>query len=200
MAVEKNNEVNIENSGENPGLIVGINNAPINIYQLQNSVKMPSKIAVIVKVLGTTCFDEDESQSTNLIAFKPDEKIQHNSVIKYREIIQNHAIYFSLCDDVINSYDNSSIGSKNRILRCIKNWYVELKGELLLSFKDSGKQDIEIVRENADLLIDKVVQKIRDTIKQSSNAIEMDIEDMESGIMCFVCYCFMKCKILEKPL
>jgi len=197
--MSKNSEVGIDNSGDNAGVIVAMNTGTIN-YQLQNSIKIPSKIATIVKTLGAVCVDEDDPQPLSFAAFKPDEKIQYNCVIKYDQIIREYATYFSQCEDAMNLYDNSNMGSKSRILRCIKNWYLEFKGELLLFFKDDNKQDIEIVRNNADLLIDKVSQKVRDIILQSSNSIELNHEDMDLGITCFVCYCFMKCKILEKPL
>ena len=197
--MSKNSEVGIDNSGDNSGVIVAMNTGIIN-YQFQNRKKIPSKLAIIVKILGAACADEDDSQSLSFAAFKPDEKIQYNCVIKYDQIIREYATYFSQCEEAMNVYDNSSMGSKRRILRCIRNWYLEFKGELLRLFKDDNKQDIEIVRSNADVLIDKISQKVRDIILQSSNSIELDHEDMELGITSFVCYCFMKCKILEKPL
>lgn len=197
--MSKNSEVSVDNRGDNSGILVAMNTGTIN-YQLKNTVRIPSQIATIVKTLGTVCIDDDDMKPFNLAVFKPDEKIEYNCVIKYSEIIKEYAIYFSQCEDAMNVYDNSNIGSKNRILRCVRNWYLKFKGELLLLFKNDAQQDIEIVRCNADSLIDKVSEMIKDIILQSSNSFETNHEDMELGIICFVCYSFMKCKILEKPL
>lgn len=195
----KNSEVSVDNSGDNSGILVAMNAGTIN-YNLSNNVRIPSQIATIVKTLGSVCIDDEYIQPLDLAVFKPDEKIEYNCVIKYSEIIKEYAIYYSQCEDTMNLYDNSNIGSKKRILRCIRNWYLKFKGELRLLFKNDDQQDIEIVRSNADSLIDKVAEKIKDTILQSSNSIETNHEDMELGIVCFVCYSFMKCKLLEKPL
>lgn len=62
------------------------------------------------------------------------------------------------------------------------------------------KGEMDIVRENADNIIEKVKQHILKVVRESG---EMEVtyqEDMELGIECFTCYCFMECKILEKPL
>lgn len=195
----KDSEVSVDNSGDNSGIMVGINMGTIN-YQLQNSIRIPSQIATIVKTLGTIYIDDEDINTSNIAVFKTDDKIEYNCVIKYSEIIREYAIYYSQCEDTMNLYDNSYIGSKKRILRWIRNMYLEFKGELLLIFKDDAQQDIEIVRSNADSLIDKVAEKIKETILQSSNSNETNHEDMDLGIACFVCYSFMKCKLLEKPL
>lgn len=195
----KNSELGIDNSGDNSGVMVAMNTGTIN-YQLQNSIRIPSNITTIVKKLGAVRVDEDDPQPLSFAVFKPDEKIQYNCIIKYDQIIREYSTYFTQCEDAMNLYDNSNMGSKKQILLCIRKWYLEFKGELLLSFKDDNKQDIEIVRNNADSLIYKVSQKVKDVILQSSNSIDLNHEGMELGITCFVCYCFMKCEILEKPL
>ena len=194
----KDHKMSVDNSGENSGVLVGTNNGTIN-YQLQNNTKIPSMITEIVKTLGNIYVD-NENESSSFVAFEIDDKIQHNSIIKYREIIRAYAIYFYQCENAMDLYDNSNIDSKARILHCVKIWYLEFKGDLLLLFKDSHQTEIELVRDNADLLIENIYQKIKEAIVGSSNNTSMNIEDVDLGVICFVCYCFMKCKILEKPL
>lgn len=74
------------------------------------------------------------------------------------------------------------------------------RGSILLENKDSGKEDIDIIRQNSDKIIDMVQDKIFETVKAANEIDIMYIEDMELGVTCFTCYCFMECKILEKPL
>lgn len=191
------NEIHTENSGSNSGMIVGINTGTISL-QSQNIVKMPSHIACIVKSLGALDMGDGDSSTRINIPFTTDAKLKFNHVVKYKEIIKENSIFFSQCEDILNLYDNSNIGSKNRILQCVRKWYLEEKGNLLLTYDNENQT--EIVRTYADALIDKVSERIKHTILSSVNMMEMSQEDLELGTSCFVCYCFMKCKILENPI
>lgn len=192
------NDYSIDNSGRNEGVIVAQNNGNIDI-SIQKAVKIPSLISTIVKSLGEVC-SYDESRSTVPQEFKPDEKIEYNFVIKYKEIIKNYAAFYNTCENYLNVYDDSNIRGKAKILNCVHLWYMNAKGDVLLENKDIGKSDIEIVRENSDRLIDMVKDKISETVMSSSIIETTYIEDMDIGITCFTCFCFMKCKILEKPV
>ena len=192
------NDYSIDNSGRNEGVIVAQNNGSIDI-SIQKAVKIPSLISTIVKSLGDVC-SYDEGRPTVPQEFKPDEKIEYNSVIKYKEIINNFAAFYNTCENYLNAYDDSNIRGKAKILNCVHLWYMNAKGDVLLENKDIGKGDIEIVRENSDRLIDMVRDKIFETVTSSTIVEVMYIEDMNLGITCFTCFCFMKCKILEKPI
>lgn len=192
------NDYNIDNSGNNEGIIIGENKGNVAI-SIQKAVRIPSLIATIVKSLGGVCSD-DEGRSDVPKEFKPDEKITYNRVIKYRDIIKNFATFYNVCEEYLNAYDDSNIRGKAKILNCVHLWYLDVKGDLLLENKDSGKSDIEIIQENSDRLITNVRDKIYETVEKSQIVDEIYIEDMNLGVTCFTCYCFMKCKVLEKPL
>lgn len=189
----------IDNQGTNEGVIVGLNQGTIN-FLLQEKLKIPSLISSVVKALGSVCVDNDDVESSlDLNMFKPDDKIEYNCVIKYKEIIKEYAAYYTYCDDILNIYDNSNIGSKAKILCCVKFWYLESKGQKLLELKKSSATDIEKIRDNADFFIESVINKIKQIIYASANLDDTNFEEILLGITCFVCYCFMKCKILERP-
>lgn len=59
------------------------------------------------------------------------------------------------------------------------------------------KAEINIIRENSDDIIDMVKERILRAVVDSHES--MYREDMVQGIACFTCFCFMECKILEKP-
>lgn len=194
------NDYKAENSGNNQGLIVGQNTGNIN-FSLQKVVKIPSLISTVVRTLGEVCSTEDiPLSSSNPQEFKPNEKIEYNCVVKYRDIIREFSAYYSVCENHLNAYDDSNIRGKAKILRCVHLWYLNAKGEILVENKESGKSEIEIIRENSDKLIDIVQNKIYEAVKNSGEIETMYIEDLELGIACFTCFCFMECKILEKPL
>lgn len=192
------NENSINNSGINNGPIIGQVNGDF-VYSPQEAVKIPSLISTIVKSLGDLCSNDDGS-SADLQKFKPDEKIDYNCVIKYREIIINFSAFYNTCEDFLNSYDDSNIRGKAKILNCVHLCYMEAKGTILSANKNSGKSDIEIIRENSDKLIEMVRDEIYNIINASTAVETMCIEEMKLGVTCFTCFCFMKCKILEKPI
>ncbi len=191
-------EYKIENSGYNQGLIIANHEGNINIT-LQEAVKMPSLISTVVAALGNVCSNmEMPSGNNDYREYKPDDKIEYNCVIKYKETIKYHSAYYSICEKHLNAYDDSNIRGKAKILRCVHEWYMETKGDVLLRNRNSGKAEIDIVRENSDYIIDMVKERIRKCVIDSHELMLM--EDMELGIACFTCFCFMECKILEKPL
>ena len=93
------NEFKTENSGENQGVIVGHNSGNINV-SIQKVVKIPSLIATVVKTLGEMCVQDYFSDNTdNLQEYRPDEKIEYNCVVKYKEIIKDFSAYYSICEN-----------------------------------------------------------------------------------------------------
>lgn len=193
------NDYKIDNSGNNQGLIVGENTGSIEV-SIHKAVRIPSLISAVVKSLGEACSNDDSGSTFDTKEYKPDEKIEYNCVLKYKDIIRYFSAYYSVCEGYLNAYDDSNMRGKARILNCVYLWYMKAKGTVLLANKDSGKKDIDIIRENSDKLIDMVQNKIFETVKAANEIDVMYIEDMELGVTCFTCYCFMECKILEKPL
>ena len=194
------NEFKTENSGENQGVIVGQNSGNINV-SIQKVVKIPSLIATVVKTLGEMFVQDDFSDNIgNLQEYRPDEKIEYNCVVKYKEIIKEFSAYYSICENHLNAYDDSNISGKARILKCVHLWYLQAKGEIIAENIQTGKSYIEIVRKNSDRIIDMVKIKIRDAVMGAKEFDTMYVEDIELGIECFTCFGFMECKILERPI
>jgi len=193
------NDYKIDNSGNNHGLIVAENKGNIKV-SIEKAVKIPSLISTVVKSLGEACSNDDIESTFDSKEFKPDEKIEYNCVFKYKDIIKYFSAYYSVCEEYLNVYDDSNMRGKAKILNCVYLWYMKAKGCIFLESKNIGEKDIDIIRQNSDRLIDMVQNKIYETVKAAN---EMDatmyIEDMELGVTCFTCYCFMECKILEKP-
>lgn len=194
----KKEEYQIENSGYNQGLMFANNEGNINVI-LQQAVKIPSLISTVVATLGNICSEmEMSSGNDDYRKYTPDDKIEYNCVIKYKDIIKYYSAYYFTCEKHLNAYDDSNIRGKAKILGCVHEWYMEAKGDILLRNRDSKKAEIDIVRENSDDIIDMVKERILRAVMDSHES--MYREDMVQGIACFTCFCFMECKILEKPL
>lgn len=189
----------ISNDGSNSGIMVAVNRGTITHITQDACKKLPSSIIRIVEILASVPISEDDNGITDTTPFKTLEKIEYNKVIKYKDIIKEYSIFSGYCEDALTKYDNSNIGAKGKILRCIKTWYLEIRGQLLLDSRDKGLSEIEIIRHNSDLIIDMVKEKISNLWKQNEFCPDPYFEEIEFGIYCFTCYCFMECKILEKP-
>ncbi|MBK8202863.1 MAG: hypothetical protein IPK68_11255 [Bdellovibrionales bacterium] len=61
-----------------------------------------------------------------------------------------------------------------------------------------GTTDLEIIRSNADELISKVAEEIKNDLS-SSNSTVINREDLEFSSIAMTCHAFINCKILEKP-
>lgn len=193
---QEQNAVVVENNGENSGAMVGINNGIINV----NTSPRPSPSLLYPVIKAMAELDDSNLDSINEIRypFKPEDKLDYNAVIKYRELFTEYAIYYTICSQIIDDFDNSNYGIKKKILRHIRDTYMITKGALLQEKKSEGLSDIEIIKQNSDSIIDSIYEKIYDIVVSSSDG-QSTIEEIDIGIKCFLCYSFLECKILEKP-
>lgn len=129
----------VENCGDNSGVMVANNSGSI-YFTMQKAIRIPSLISNVVKVLGNVCIDEEYSASgVNIQEFKPDDKIEYNGVVVYKDIIKEFAAYYLTCDKYLNAYDDSNIRGKAKILRCVHTWYLYARGRIMLEYKDTEK-------------------------------------------------------------
>lgn len=211
MLRKTSNDFSLENSGQNSGVMASaihgnVDNSTHNTFITPEKRRiLPSLISkTIEKLAELSLIPEDELDKLykinkeDLTSYNIPKKISHNHVIKYKGILEEYSQYSSICDEAFNIIDNNYFGCKTRILRSIKLLYDGEKGRLLLQHKDSDKEEIEIIRENADNIIDNIRLELKRKILQDEvvNIIE---EDLEVGLIRVLCYSFVECKILEKP-
>lgn len=160
----------------------------------------PSLIGLLINELSRIA-EEDAAIEfpKDWIAFKAEDKLSYNNVIKYRELINDYAMFYDICDNILNINDNSNPGAKSKLLNSIRDHYKMCKGELIRQHNASTETGQDLIKQYADVLIDKIIEKCRASIIDSTNLNNVTIEDMNRGLNCIICYCFIKCKILEKP-
>lgn len=60
--------------------------------------------------------------------------------------------------------------------------------------------NIEEIRNNADIILDKVIEKIWDNIDKAPNKLDdFDQETIDFSLMIVIVDAFMRCNILEEP-
>lgn len=194
--------VDIE-TGDVDGIVSGINTGDIcqNIFVI-GGIKRPSHIAHIISELGDYCGSKTQMDymSCKLVPYKIEDKIDYNHVVKYKTVVSNYSVYYEYCDRLLNTYDDSHPGGKNKIMNCVKQWYEIAKGSVLSQFDDTGIEEIDAVRQKSDYIMDLVIERVIGITDGADLPDEVTQEDLNIGCICFVCYCFMECKILEKPM
>lgn len=184
-------KTNISNEGTNNGTIIGTQN--INNYN--NYIKVPTLLSSLIKKL-CNIFDENPNNlDITILPYTPEEKILYNNVIQYKYIIMDNSKYYSTCNSILDTLDNHNIGCKSKILKSIKLKYDEIAGELLVDNPEVEK--IEVIRQNADNIINKMKSFLRIRLEQCDEVLTQ--EDIDCGLVIIVVYAFLECKILENP-
>jgi len=196
----------LSNSGHNNGFMAGEVHGDIIINSTNGTKKLPSLIPQLIEKLAeiTDLTDEEIERIYRVniddtTAYNINEKISYNNIIKYRSIIDEYSYYGSICDEAFNVIDNNNMGCKRKILRSITLIYKESKGQLLLENGSSGLDEIDIIRKNADRIIDEIKRTLEERIIDDHDGQYICIEDVGVGLIRIICYAFVECKILEKP-
>lgn len=202
----------IDNQGMNTGIISGsvnaskitINNNTIDFEKKKR--RSYSLIPELIKKLAElTNLPEEEMDKLYKVtdddtkAYGITKKINYNHVIKYKNIINEYSQYCDICKEALNIIDNNNIGSKAKILRSISILYEQCKGDLILQYKKSKMKEIDIIRENADKIIDNIKNILEQRIILDDQSQNISMEDIDIGLVRIICYLFVECKILEKP-
>jgi hypothetical protein len=118
-------------------------------------------------------------------------KILHNNIIRYEPIIKEFAPYQVKLNRIYEIIEKEGSTKKELVLYNIKRIYQSIRIDY---------EGIEKIRENADSIIDKVVEDIYDKINKASNKLDdLDQETLNFGLMIVIVDAFMRCNILEEP-
>lgn len=157
----------LTNPGQNDGVIAGVVNGDITYIHSTPANKYASLIPTLIEKLADLVNITDEEMEraykispSELITYDIDGKIEYNDVIKYKDLIKEYSLYGSICEQAFNIIDNNDMGIKRRILDSISLLYKKFKGQLLLENRTSVLAEIDIIRMNADKIIDYVKETL----------------------------------------
>ncbi|MEK4209272.1 MULTISPECIES: hypothetical protein [Paenibacillus] len=201
--IDKKRNFTITNTGENNGLMTGDVYGGITYIQPENTVSTFSLIPSLIEKLAELANVDDEDMERSyklnpidLMSYTIEEKIKYNDVIKYKELIREYSLYGSICEQAFNIIDNNNVGIKRKVLRSVSVLYRECKGGILLENRASTQPEMDIIRLNADRILDFVKRDLESRITRNDNLF---VEEIDEALMRIICYAFVECKILEKP-
>jgi hypothetical protein len=153
--------------------------------------------AVIVSILGQ---DEDAPVArASVDAFKISDKITHNSLVRFRPLIENYGDYAHVVERCYSAIEESQPGVKTRFLKIVQNRYLEERAMLLHQERMLGLAAIEIIRANADSLFERLQSRLKAEHAGSNLAQRIYSEDAEYSINMLLGHAFVECRIFEKP-
>lgn len=128
-----------------------------------------------------------------------DEKIEHNNVSVYSEVIIDNVGYMELIESLISTIDNEEPGAQKRFLYAINQKYKTARRELFMRQAEkpvTEEQKMDVIRIGSDELVLKVSELIVD-IKTGFHGVPSELVEWARQLI--VCYGFINCKILEPP-
>lgn len=191
------------NSGTNSGVIAKEINGPVNINVGNHIKKLPSIMPKFIEILAELV-DEDEEHTISkdkkniYDIYDIDGKVSYNNLFKYRDIVDDYGEYYYVCNTALDNVNIAYKSGKKKILRDISEMY-KCEKRTLLEGCDKGEDIQEIIKENSDSIIDNIKKELIEKIRISYNEENLLEEDLNYCASIFVCYCFVECKILEKP-
>jgi len=118
-------------------------------------------------------------------------KILFNNVKRYESVIREFAPYQVKLNKIYEIIEKEGSTKKELVLHNIKQIYRKVKSEY---------NNIEEIRNNADIILDKVIETIWDKVDNAPNTLdEFDQETIDFSLMIVIVDAFMRCNILEEP-
>lgn len=182
------------------GAIAVVNTGDGNVLVQVNSLsKVTSLLSpLMLSIIGSyNPFDEPAEEGIEYPGIE--EKLEYNAVLIYDDEIRNQSGYMGLIEEFILTIDNEDPGAKDKLLWAIHRAYKKIKAELFIEQSTKPKTNDEklaTIRENADLILQRVCKTIVAADDCFSGA---PYEIIEAAKELIVCYGFINCKILEPP-
>lgn len=173
----------------------GDNNKLFNIEELNASLNNISSIVAKAAPRIAEIVSSSSDSSNDTVAYEIGDKISHNNVQSFAEILDEYGRFGPPIDEIYDEYDNQDPGFKKKILAYFRSKYLVKKAGLKVP---EGKTLLEAVRANADSILLQIFEEFKTDLKNSNN-LTLRLEEVESCALAVTCHAFIQCKILEKP-
>jgi len=190
MSQSNNDMISQSHNGNGDNIIVG--------GDFYNEIpKHPSFLSDVINVLANS-FDDGMSEELGALnEITINDKIEFNNVKGFKFVIDEYKIYQGKIEAIYNVIEASGSNKKSLILKNIRNIYLITKADVFKG-KEQTADELNIVKQNADLILENVRERLRNQIIKSAN-VEVSIEGIDVALSIIVVDAFIRCKILEEP-
>lgn len=150
-----------------------------------------SLLNAAIDAIASVSFDDAKIPKESIKAFKIEDKITYNAIKRNKSLIEEYRIYQGKVNSLYDELEKQGSFKKENLLRNIRRIYLKVKGRYV---KDS-KNDIDIVKENADNIIENVENELLLLVEGHQG----HPENVSFGVSVIMVDAFMRCKILEEP-
>lgn len=189
LCVQHHDETNNENIYTVEVLKEMKNNHESSIVNIHMNKNPSMLINTINAISGINIIGIDKSKQAS--PFNPQDKIEYNSIKRNVALINEYKIYYHKINSLYDELELQGSIKKEKLLASIELIYTEVKGK----YVSDSTNPIEIIKINADNIIDDVYEVLNEKVSESS----FWEEDIALGIRLIMVDAFMRCKILEEP-
>ena len=126
------------------------------------------------------------------------EKIKHNQLQGKSAIIRQYLKHSKKVESSFSTIDSTIPFGKTKVLNNLNDLYYEALDFVEIDYF-TGDIDIEEIKQNSCLIIEFIIEKLKNTAYASKNKPSLK-EDLDLGINVVVAHAFIECVILENPL
>lgn len=189
---------NIDAQATNGGLTV-VSTGSGGVTVAASPAAISSLLNPLLMKIVSTHTPYDEIPDVEMDYRGVDEKIEHNHVSVYSEVIIDNVGYMELIESLILTIDNEEPGAQKRFLYAINQKYKTARRDLFMRQAEkpvTEEQKLDVVRMGSDELVLRVSELIVD-IRTGFHGVPSELVDWARQLI--VCYGFINCKILEPP-
>jgi hypothetical protein len=151
-----------------------------------------SLLKLAIDAIAEIDFDESDDQNSVPASFYIEDKISYNAIKRNKPLIDEYKIFYSRLNGLYSELEIQGSFKKNKLLQNIKRIYLKFKGK----YVGDSPNVMDLVRANADNIIEDIEQELMNLIERDSKYFE---EDITFGVSIIMVDAFMRCKILEEP-
>lgn len=151
-----------------------------------------SLLRLAIDAIAGVDFGESDDQNTVPASFNIEDKISYNAIKRNKPLIDEYKVFYSRLNELYAELEIQGSFKKDKLLRNIKEIYLRYKGK----YVEDSANVMDLVRANADNIIEDIEQELMSLIERDSQRLE---EDITFGVSIIMVDAFMRCKILEEP-
>lgn len=143
-----------------------------------NPLKLTRGLSDIVRALMTA--NPEERQSQQHIAFRIDDKIQRNKLVRSKRDIQDLSALAYPLEDIYDEYEREGVGRTRSVFRHLRT-----------ACKEGGL--------NPDETYDAIIHTVVEELCEDEHLSDYTYEDVEFYVAVIVVDAFMRCKVFDGP-
>ncbi len=164
------------------------------VYEGTSYRNLYSTTAEVVNIISSTFREKTESSNEFIPPPVIQEKIDHNTIVKYNGLIKMYVELNGVIFDIYNTLEAQGSPKKNNTIRHIKTLYEEVIGELQHEHK---LDKTTLAKKFSDEIIERIYNELFLEVKNSSNF--KNNTDLKDAIYLILVDSFINCNILERP-